>query len=382
MNNFIYCVFLGNLMINGLIGKPTGDGKQAEPNANPLESLHGVLMHGDSDIGDSHKAEDNYIKFKPVLETGQKEAQGPKDAEETFHASLMHGSKDFHHDKIEMEQPQKPPESFGPKDTNEYMHDVMHGETDKAHDHSKDKIEVTIEIQSGPPDAERMMHDVLMHGGTNVENHHVHSRPEDADPKASGPLDQNTLMHDLMHGGNSVEHAEHTDQNVAPSGPNTDQLHGVLMHHDSDIGKNHDEEHDHSKNKPFKFNIEEIKKLGIDPDILKTVLKEDSEDFKQWKLEQSKNGDDFLHYTQGSISDSMLSDIERMKQRYLAKNPKVEQEIDEYAKSRDSDLNADEMSTMMDLDSMHHENEDMRHDLELIGSTQPINQHYGSHDEQ
>ena len=351
-----------------------------EPLTNPLDSLHGVLMHGDNDTGNSHKAEDDYVKFKPALETGPKEAQGPKDAEETFHGSLMHGDKDYQHGEVEMEQPQKPPESFGPKDTNEYMHDVMHGDTDHSHDHSNNKKKAEKEFQKGPPDADRMMHDVLMHGGDKAETHHVHSRPEDVDLKQNGPQDQNTMMHNLMHDGNNIEHTEHHEQNVAPSGPNPDQLHGVLMHADSEVGKNHD--HDHSKNTPFKFNIEEIKKLGIDPEILKTVLKDDSEDFKQWKLEKSKDGDDFLHYTHGTIPDSMLSDIERMKERYLAKNPKIEKEIDEYAKARDSDLDADEMASMMDLDSMHHEDDDMRHDLELIGSTQPLSELHGSHDEQ
>lgn len=55
-----------------------------------MACLHGMLMHGDDHDGDTHKAEDQYLRFQPVLRTGSPEKAGPQDAEQTFHASLMH----------------------------------------------------------------------------------------------------------------------------------------------------------------------------------------------------------------------------------------------------------------------------------------------------
>ncbi|CAC5402581.1 unnamed protein product [Mytilus coruscus] len=387
MKTFV-AVLLG-IILNEVLPKPTEKGPHMEPCVDPLDCLHGVLMHGDNEVGDSHKTEDNYLKFKPVLETGPKEKSGPQDAEETFHGALMHDDKDHpnNHNEDKTEQPEKPPESFGPKETNKFMHDVMHGDTEKSHEHVHEKIpvEITNKDPTGPPDAEQIMHGVLMHGGENVENHHVHSRPEDTTQKSNGPMDQNTLMHNLMHDGNHVDHLEEkANVPASPSGPNSEKLHGILMHGDSEIGNEHDHDHKESNNVPFKFNLDEIKKLGIDPEILKTVLSEDQEDYSKWQTQKlSGTDEDYYKGTYVSISDSSLADIELMKQRYIKQelDSEEQKEFDAYVNAKDSDLNSDEMASNLNLDSMDHDTSDMHHDLELIGSTQPINEIHNSHRE-
>ncbi|CAG2226258.1 unnamed protein product [Mytilus edulis] len=385
MKTFV-AVLLG-IILNEVLSKPTEKGPHMEPCVDPLNCLHGVLMHGDNEVGDSHKTEDNYLKFKPALETGPKQKSGPQDAEETFHGALMHDDKDHpnNHNEDKTKQPDKPPESFGPKETNKLMHDVMHGDTEKSHEHVHEKIpvEITNKDPSGPPDADKLMHGVLMHGGENVENHHVHSRPEETTQKSKGPMDQNTLMHDLMHSGEHVDHSEgKANVPVSQSGPNSEALHGILMHGDSDIGHDHGHDHKESDNVPFKFNLDEIKKLGIDPEILKTVLSEDQEDYSKWQTQKlSDTDDDYYKGTYVSISDSSLADIELMKQRYIKHelNSEEQKEFDAYVNAKDSDLNSDEMASNLDLDSMDHDTGDMHHDLELIGSTQPINEIHSSH---
>lgn len=359
--------------------------KHVEPCANPLECMHGVLMHGDDNVGESHDTEDTYLKFKPVLETGPKEKSGPNDAEKTFHRALMHGDEEHgvSHDEGKTDTAVKLTDSIGPKDTNKMIHDVMHGDSETSHDHvhsHKSNTETNKKESVLPPDAEKIMHEVLMHGNNKSENHHVHSRPEDENTKSKGPLDQNNLMHDLMHNGEHVEHAsgKSREKQTSSSGPNSDKLHGVLMHGDSEMGDNHAHDHKHSKTDPFKFNMEEIKKLGIDPEILKTILPEDKEDYKKWQEEKKDYDDDKATYA--LISDTILSDIELMKQRYLAHDPVQEAEINAYVEGKDSDLVAGDIVDV--LDNLVHDDEDTLHDLELIGSTQPINEIHRRHTEQ
>lgn len=380
----IFFSFLLGIISDDISAKPTINGPHIEPCANPLDCLHGVLMHGDESAGDSHKTEDSYLKFKPVLDTGPKEKSGPQDAESTFHGALMHGGNDHEttHQEAKTDQPTKPAEEFGPKDTNKMMHDVMHGDSEASHDHKHENTNTDKAIQKEfmPPDAAKMMHDVLMHNDDKSENHHVHSRPEDETTKSKGPIDQSNLMHELMHNGEHVDHSseQSSDQSGTPSGPNTDGLHGILMHGDTETGHDHEKDHQHSKNVPFKFNIEEIKKLGIDPEILKTILPVDKEDYKKWQeQQQSETSDDYYKSTYASISDSFLSDIELMKRRYLAQDPEQEAELNAYLDAKDSDLVASQIVDI--LENMEHEDDDLRHNLELIGSTEPINEIHQSH---
>jgi antitoxin component HigA of HigAB toxin-antitoxin module len=337
-------------------------------------------MHGDDNVGESHDTEDKYLKFKPALDTGPKEKSGPNDAEKTFHRALMHGDEEhgISHDERKTDKAVKQSDSFGPKDTNKMIHDVMHGDSETSHDHvHSQKSNTETKEFVLPPDAEKIMHDVLMHGNNKSENHHVHSRPEEESTKSKGPLDQNNLMHDLMHNGEHVDHASDKpkEKQTSSSGPNSDKLHEVLMHGDSETGDNHDHDHKHSKTDPFKFNMEEIKKLGIDPEILKTILPDDKEDYKKWQ-EKRKDDDDYKA-TYALISDSLLSDIELMKQRYLAHDPVEEAEINAYVEGKDSDLAAGDIVDV--FDNLVHDDEDTLHDLELIGSTQPINEIHRRH---
>ncbi|XP_061194072.1 uncharacterized protein LOC133202297 [Saccostrea echinata] len=363
--------------------KPTKE--KAGPCANaedPMACLHGMLMHGDDHQGDAHKAEDQYLRFQPVLRTGNPEKAGPQDAEQTFHASMMHNGEDpAHAHQGGIAKPQIK-EKLGPQDAEAALHGVMmHGDDqqgqnhDKEHKHPKSSTG-TEGHKAAPLDAEHLMHGVLMHGDSNVENHHVHANPNEKRVKEiPGPVDLEQKMHKLMHKDGDVHHDEQNEDSkkTVPGPRDQEDVIHKLMHNGENLM------HEIlGENKPFKFNIAEIMKLGIDPDILKSVgldriKKDDEADYKEWRKEQNK--DDTLGETIAYISDSIVPDIELMKRRYMNLGEEVEREIQQFADNRNIEISPEEL-----LDNLHledgagdHLGEDIPHDLELIGSTEPIN---------
>jgi hypothetical protein len=64
-------------------------------------------------------------------------------------------------------------------------------------------------------------------------------------------------------------------------------------------------------------------------------------------------------------------------ERYLAHDPVEEAEINAYVEGKDSDLVAGDIVDV--FDNLVHDDEDTLHDLELIGSTQPINEIHRRH---
>ncbi|KAJ8310309.1 hypothetical protein KUTeg_012174 [Tegillarca granosa] len=143
----------------------------------PMECLHGILMHNDEKVGEDHKAEDQYLRFKSELETGKKDI-GVKNAEEMFHGDLMHGGDGNYNHQGEL-LPKEAPKDIGPEDLGQYMHGVlMHGDTepgkDHSHDHKKKLEEAKPKGKILPPDSEQMMHGVLMHGDENANLNHDH----------------------------------------------------------------------------------------------------------------------------------------------------------------------------------------------------------------
>lgn len=358
---------------------------KAGPCANaedPMACLHGMLMHGDNHDGDTHKAEDQYLRFQPVLRTGSPEKAGPQDAEQTFHASLMHNGGDPAHAHQAGVQEPRTTEQLGPQDAETALHGVMmHGDDQPGHKHDReDKVGKTstgnVGQKAAPLDAEQLMHGVLMHGDSSVENHHVHENPnENRETKAPGPLDLNQKMHKLMHKDGDTHHEETLDKKPTTiPGPNdqADIIH-QLMHNGENFIHNLLEE-----NKPFRFNIAEIMKLGIDPDILKSVgldkiRKEDEAEYRNWQKEQSV--DSPPGETIAYISDSIVSDIELMKRRYMNLGEEAEREIQQFANARNIEISPEELLSNLNLDNEagDHVDEGVQHDLELIGSTDPIN---------
>ncbi|KAK3095035.1 hypothetical protein FSP39_009432 [Pinctada imbricata] len=352
-----------------------------------MDCLHGILMHGDSDQGDTHKNEDNYLRFKPHLEAGKPKTQaGPQDADETFHDALMHGDGDGHHDDKEM-LPQKPAEKFGPDDADTMLHGVlMHGDGEAGHDHGREDAklkETGVRGKAEPLDAEGMMHGMLMHGDADSKPHDHHGdESKEENSGAKGPADINDMMHKFMHKDGDTEHHEHAaadDKTHENSGP-TDQealMHG-LMHGEEGTDHKHEE-----KKKPFKFDVDEILKLGLPDELLKKIgldklKKKDEEDYKKWQKE-SKDDDNSWGSTFAYISDSILQDIEIMKRRYLARDEKTEKEINDYVNSKNGDFSAKDVEGNLDLEGQDHDGDDTTHDLELIGSTEPINARHKTH---
>lgn len=119
-------------------------------------------------------------------------------------------------------------------------------------------------------------------------------------------------------------------------------------------------------------------KLGIDPDILKSVgldkiRKEDEAEYRNWQKEQRI--DSPLGETIAYISDSIVSDIELMKRRYMNLGEEAEREIQQFANARNIEISPEELLSNLNLDNEagDHVDEGVQHDLELIGSTDPIN---------
>ena len=356
----------------------------------PMACLHGMLMHGDDHEGETHKAEDQYLRFQPVLRTGSPDKAGPQDAEQAYHASIMHNGEDpTHAHQADVTEP-RTSKQLGPDEADTALHGVlMHGDDQQGHAHEgEDKQLRSAKVKDGqraaPMDAEQLMHGVLMHGDSSVENHHVHDNPNSnkGNTGVPGPVDLEQKMHKMMHKDGDLDHTDTRDGQKSGTvpGPNDqeDIIH-QLMHNGEQFIHNILE-----NNQPFKFNVAEIMRLGIDPDILRSVgldkiRIEDEEDYQSWQKKQ--NTDTLQGETNILISDSIIPDIELMKRRYMNLGSETEQEIQQYADSRNIEIIPEELLANLELinGAGDHTDDDIEHDLELIGSTDPINARHKVH---
>lgn len=353
-----------------------------------MDCLHGVMMHNDEDQGGKHKAEDQYLRFKSVLDTEIPRA-GPLDAEAQMHGVLMHGDSKVgeHH----IENNKRHPENIlqiEPKDLSRVIHDGMHDPEGTHVKHKWDNVQnVDDNVKSGPY-GDRFMHGILMHGDENYE--HVESKEGHAEiandsTEKIGPKDAAQYLHGiLMHGdaepGKEHAHSESVDTLVVNKmGPNND-LHGILMHGDSGLG--HDHSNDDANNEHDVFSdISQIRDLGLDDDLLKIIdlkkiMENDRQEYAEWIISNPIYQDDsMMGSTLASVSDTTLDDIELMKKRYLAKNnPAIGNDVDDNFQPFDEHpFTVEDAKSVYDVNLHAEEGEDMRHDLELLGSTEPLN---------
>lgn len=325
-----------------------------------MACLHGVLMHNDEQLGEDHSAEDQYLRFKPSLETS-----ASQDAEEI------------------------PPEKFsrvGPEDLNEVVHKGMHGGKDFVHKHSDNADNHEIVEKEGPMDGAQLMHGLLMHGDPN--HVHVHDdeygKDDDETNTFMGPTDAAGLMHGvLMHGdakqrNDHVHHDNIEIEKMKVIGPDGSILHGILMHNDDSIGHDHSDEDSNTKHEVFS-DISKIRDFIDDEDLLRIIdlekiLEKDMEEYAEWLLNEGS--------TSVVVSDSILGDIELMKNRYLNSDEVITNErADDTAddsflpneSAKDLPFTADDANIVMKGHVHEDEGEDVTHDLELLGSTEPLN---------
>ena len=385
-----------------------------------MNCLHGVLMHNDETEGNEHKTEDQYLRFKEALETGEQPVIGTQVTEDELHKMLMHDGKDGHHEENAGILPDVNAEK-GPKDPNEFLHEAMHGE-EGTMKHDWDGVKEEVPVLHEPLNGEKFMHDILMHGGSeHVEN--PAGDVEDITVGVAGPDSGEELMHGLlMHGDKDHKHESEPDNEVqnpekveiGPKdaenylhgvlmhndaeagmvhehheelpkeadggkrpGPHSDDLHGLLMHGDSEYGQDHShEDSEIGQSEPFS-DILEILNMELDEDLLRVIdieklLKKDMEEYKEWIKNNPSFQDETLQgSTDISITDSLLNDIELMKNRYLKSSN------DDSQSSSDSDefpFTAEDAASVLDLEGAEQgKEEDMRHYLELLGTTDPIN---------
>ncbi|KAL3848369.1 hypothetical protein ACJMK2_019232 [Sinanodonta woodiana] len=390
-----------------------------------MNCLHGVLMHDDNGQGDSHVTEDQYLRFKGVMDT-QKEQAGPLDAEENLHGILMHGDEapGKHHEEKQDVLPEITSQA-GPTDLNKYMHDVlmhnenepkrhasdgesaeskgppsppddeqlmhgvlMHGDAAHVHDEIDSKEEAT-DQKAGPHDSEGLMHGLLMHGDVNQGHDHVQADGGDVKTTTdkAGPEDSQELMHGILMHGNASKGTEHEhdtggeDVELKETGPFPEDLHGILMHGDSEPGHDHTSEDQTEKHEVFR-DISKILEMDIDKDLLKIVeikniLQKNQEEYQQWL---NKNPDDPKGNSYPYISDSLYNDMHLMKKRYLEQEH--DSPNDDYLSDRIKEIpfTADDATRQLDSAKTEQDpSEDARHELELIGNTDPINARHKIH---
>lgn len=348
-----------------------------------MDCLHGVLMHNDDGQGEDHKVEDQYLRFKDALDTDTQPV-GPKDAENFMHDTLMHGDSGngHHHEESEKNLPEVVSQA-GPKDLNDVIHEGMHGEGGIPHKHDWDKAEdgQQVNTKKGPLDAEHLMHGVLMHGDEN----HVHDDDDDGDTdlseeqKVPSTLDAEGLMHGiLMHG--DAEHGkdhDHDDKMTVEEinfvGPDGSSLHGILMHNDDTIGHDHSHEDSNAVHDVFS-DISKIRDIVFDEDLLKIIdlekiLMKDMEEYTDFLLNEVNTEGS----TVATVSDSILADIELMKNRYLSLEDSDENVMTSYDTATEIPFTADDANAILEGHVHEGDGEDMTHDLELLGSTEPLN---------
>ncbi|KAL4220079.1 hypothetical protein ACF0H5_020490 [Mactra antiquata] len=385
LRTFYIVIFLESLFMDNVYMKPKTDDSEQRGPCVGMDCLHGVLMHNDEKQGEEHNAEDQYLRFKAVLDT-ENPRVGPQDAEEQFHGVLMHdGSESGNHhvenDEILPEQKKE----VGPKDLSEMIHEGMHGETGSHGKHSWDEKKDANQDKSGPR-GERFMHGLLMHGDEN----YVHTDGddseivEDSSTKKVGPQDAEEYLHGVLMHGDSEPGADHVHvsvdvaavENKGNAGPNND-LHGILMHGDNELG--HDHSHEDASMEYEVFNdITKILEMELDDELMriidiKQILEKDRREYAEWILSNPQFMDEtIMGSTRADISDGILDDIELMKKRYLADMSDSDKE--QMKKPEDEHpFTAEDALSVYNEEEHAEEGEDMRHDLELAGSTEPIN---------
>ncbi|XP_052784421.1 uncharacterized protein LOC128220184 [Mya arenaria] len=372
------------LMFSNVIGKPQE--KQIGP-CEGMDCMHGILMHGDDKQGDQHTAEDQYLRFKSQLETGKADI-GPDSPENTFHGALMHGDMEAgkHHD--ENENKQILPEDghkAGVQDLHDVIHNGMHGEEPVDKHEWSDKETIKEQTENGPEKLEKLMHGILMHGASDFkhsEEETDETEIQTGDDTIVMPVNGEKIMHGLlMHGDINAQHDHEHDNSEESSdsldvGPDTKALHGILMHGDANIGEDHSEEDSNTVHDVFR-DISLIPQLGLDEDLLRIIgleklLEKDREEYAEWILNNPQFQDEsMMGSTYLTVSDTMLNDMELMKKRYLEK---TNTNIDEVDSFKDIPFTSDDANAVLsEGQDRSADGEDARHDLELLGSTEPLN---------
>ncbi|XP_033759386.1 LOW QUALITY PROTEIN: uncharacterized protein LOC117341636 [Pecten maximus] len=321
--------------------------------AEDLDNMMHKLMHKDGDISHNHEKDGAPADAKGAAE----------DLDNMMH-KLMHKDGDISHNH---EKDGGSAVAKGPaEDLDNMMHKLMHKDGDISHDH---EIKSRFKVDKGPVDLDNMMHK-LMHADGDI-SHDNEDRKENQDSDFSkGPGDIDNMMHRLMHKDGDLSHT--TDdkdhhQQTGSIGPDSDDLHGLLMHGDKETGHVH--EH-FSWQKPFKMDKEALRKLKIDEDILRSVglesVLQDLEEYDQWKKTKSKDTKDDMD----DISENILSDIEAMKKRYLKRAREVDFKANVGITEKES------LDHLAKTSGHEHVVDDATHSLELIGSTEPISERH------
>ena len=394
-----------------------------------MDCLHGVLMHGDEEQGESHKSEDTYIRLeKEDAARLQRKHVGPCQGEDCMEL-IAHGGEDP--DKAHKMSQKVGPERNGEPSTVD-MDSVLHGGKHVDHsaprkseerngnqeqvivdveailhggehvDHSAPRKVVEIESNEEPSTVDM---DALLHGGEHVD----HSAPRKKE-EVQGDQDPSTVDAEmLLHGGEHVDHSAPRKEKESQSGeaPSTIDM-DMVLHGGEHVDHSQEAKKDVKKDSPppivdmegmlhgsengHNIHAKKNKRVGrkgalagtVDPHALihgehkistGAMDSEELKDYEDWRKTkdvQDATDDDaysVMGFSFPFISDSILSEIDMLKRRYLPKfwgKSDDDEEIGEEILPLD-DGRFDDVTSGVSVDLTI---QDMRHELENIGNTE------------
>ena len=339
------------------------EGVQSPPDREHL--MHNLIMHGDLEHGEHHEATND----------------GKGERSDAVPSPPTHGE---HQGNAALDRGGEKSEGLPIPSKHEEHNDAAGGDF-------RIKNDAIHEGMPSPPNEEQLMHGLMMHGNLAHGEHHDKHDSEHVNTGQIGPLDAEEQLHGvLMHGdkdpGHHHDHGPDKTEQVpdGPKGPDYDSLHGLLMHGDTEPGHDHSAEDKNVEHEVFR-DLSKIAELGLDEDILKIgnlqeLLKRDKAEYAEYLAANPKSEDAAnVGSTFATVPDTILSDMELMKQRYLSKLGDDIEALEMEAaivdqRYKEKPFTADDINSVTGLGTAVHEHEDRNvHEMELIGSTEPIN---------
>ncbi len=330
-----------------------------------MDCMHGVLMHGDNELGDDHKHQDTFERLEKQDENKGK-VPGPCQGMDCLHGVMMHGDKDqgvehMHQDKDKIGPDEK--KKAGPCEGMDCLHGVMmHGDAEQGHVHKgedeKEQKPEENKEQEGPCVGMGCLHGVMMHGDSETGKEHTKEHADlmknKHEGKKSGTLDLEVLMHGGK--GNGIHSHE-----VELSAKEKERNKGVASVESPD-GMLHG-------------NMNEMITIGEAPH-------HEKEEYSEWKkkrsAEEKEDGGLFSGFSFPFITDTLINELDLMKRRYLSRFWGNEEDEIAYADRDNSARKANVADTVDDNSRMV---EDMRNDMDVVGNTEALSKSANHHHE-
>ncbi|KAK2153059.1 hypothetical protein LSH36_309g01031 [Paralvinella palmiformis] len=432
-----YCLVFCTAIVYQSSGAPNRKRPEMGPCAG-MDCLHGILMHGDSEIGEDHKNEDLYNRLeKEDAERKEKKPVGPCSGKDCMEL-INHGMED-------PETAHKMAQKIGPEQKDTATVDLtkaLHGGERVDHNTPKKSVGKNDETPPTITDPESILHgdEAVKHGGiinqtegsgkqsaSGTGTNEGLENQGDPENRTDSRGDNELGVEDLeavLHGGEHVHHGSSTSQQIAGDGQvaNTASTDGGLdsqsgskaelikpgpsenneaeksEHHErhTEQGRSHHTLHDVRERHPQRHHRQHAGTL--DPHGLihgehkidaGGPSKEELADYNRWKKsreeidvrddhrdddEEDEDGDGAAFgFSLPYISDTIMNEIELLKQRYLPRFWSDEDETeDDPDEVRVEDEDAESDSNDRNVASSGRERNEDRRDGKSKGSVKAI----------